>query len=208
MSKLKRAFTIIMCVLLTLPMCLVSKPNNVYAAVGASPTNNTISTYTQVYFKAGHDYSTQNDSTTTPAYDLRRYDQASFSWEISIAKPNGNASQRNATVSLAMTDKNNNKQLASFSKYLVGPSNGGSGNYTFELEGLRNSGEDLSNVVFTASVSATTSYSNSASATISDISLISYTPSFQPNSYVQSNGNLTPVKYDLFIRFFHIKRSL
>ena len=31
MSKLKRAFTIIMCILLTLPMCLVSKPNNVYA---------------------------------------------------------------------------------------------------------------------------------------------------------------------------------
>ena len=31
MSKLKRVFTIIMCILLTLPMCLVSKPNNVYA---------------------------------------------------------------------------------------------------------------------------------------------------------------------------------
>ena len=32
MSKLKRAFTILMCILLTLPACLVSKPNNVYAA--------------------------------------------------------------------------------------------------------------------------------------------------------------------------------
>ena len=32
MSKLKRVFTIIMCVLLTMPTCLVSKPNNVYAA--------------------------------------------------------------------------------------------------------------------------------------------------------------------------------
>ena len=32
MSKFKRVFTLIMCVLLTLPTCLVSKPNNVYAA--------------------------------------------------------------------------------------------------------------------------------------------------------------------------------
>ena len=34
MSKLKRAFTILMCILLTMPTCLVSKPNNVYAETG------------------------------------------------------------------------------------------------------------------------------------------------------------------------------
>ena len=48
MSKLKRVFTIIMCILLTLPMCLVSKPNNVYAddrpleTIVASGTSSTV----------------------------------------------------------------------------------------------------------------------------------------------------------------------
>ena len=50
MSKLKRAFTIIMCILLTLPMCLVSKPNNVHAS------NETVLTQNVQYLISDYEY--------------------------------------------------------------------------------------------------------------------------------------------------------
>ena len=50
MSKLKRVFTIIMCILLTIPTCLVSEPNNVYAET-AMPNSNDYDTKS---LKSGH----------------------------------------------------------------------------------------------------------------------------------------------------------
>lgn len=192
MSKLKRVFTIIMCISLTLPMCLVSEPNNVYAAVGGKPTNNTIPTACSVYYNAGHDSGRTGDSENTVSYDLRNYDQASFTWTCGLYDNRGNYDVASSVVSLTMKDNNNNKVLLSFSKAYYNPNRGSwSKTVDWDLQSLRNNGEDLSNVSFQASVSAGTTYYNSATASITNVSLVSYTPSFQPNSYVQSNGNLT-----------------
>ena len=200
MSKLKRAFTIIMCVLLTIPTCLVSKPNNVYAAVGGRPINNTIPTACSVRYEVGRDSAPIGDSENTVSYDLRNYDQASFTWTCQIYGYGWTKSQ----VSLTMKDNNNNKNLLSFSKIYEDPNTGSwSKTVVWDLQSLRNNGEDLSNVSFQASVLAGNSDGNFSTASITDISLISYTPSFQTNSYVQSNGNLTPVKFRINIILFN-----
>ena len=190
-----------MCILLTLPMCLVSKPNNVYAAVGGKPTNNTIPTACSVNYRAEHDGNSTSDSENTVSYDLRNYDQASFTWTCGLYDDRGNYDWAKSEVQLIMKDNNNNKNLLSFSKTYTNPSRGSwSKTVDWDLQSLRNNGEDLSNVSFQAYVLAGTTYYNRATASITDVSLISFTPSFQSNSYVQSNGNLTrPCAYIVFV---------
>lgn len=191
MKRLKQILISLLCIAFLLPTIV---RNNVYADVGGTPINNTISAASSVDYRAGHDGGHIDDDNTSVNYDLRKYDRASFTWSCGLYDNRGNYDWATSYVSMTMTDKNSGEVLASFSKRYNNPSRGSWGDtITWDLAALKTNGKDLSNVVFTSGVTAGTTYYNMATASVSNVTLVALSPAF---TGTLASGNLTPVNLD------------
>ena len=205
MSKLKRAFTILLCILLTLPMCLVSKPNNVYAAVGGTITNNQIDNVcAQVFPNIGNSWTEASDSAESSNYNLNSYSKVSFNVVIALKKINTDMSRGRASYTCKMIDVNSGTVLQTATKTIQYPNCiRVEDAIEWDIAALRQSGYDTSNVKFTFYCSAGANLENYAWACVPNTAMTfttNPTPVFNTNSYVQSNGNLTrPCAYIVFL---------
>ena len=206
MSKLKRAFTIIMCALLTIPTCLVSKPNNVYAAIKDVPDDNIL--LAEQTANACNLYgATASNNKTTDIYNLNDYMLVQF--HIYLKAHHSDLDTTTLSVKMYSVDKGESSPLFSIYKATSSSTYHIEDDIIWNLKSLREQGEDLSQVYFKIAL-----YANcydlhdwggitwsQAQATVGAIEVIpNPTPTFKTNSYVQSNGNLTrPCAYIVFV---------
>ena len=199
MSKLKRAFTILMCILLTLPMCLVSKPNNVYAKSPAPPKEST--QFISDTCTLSHQYPVPNSVTYDLSGTSKLYISCSYNtggcaideynkfnvrfsnssnsnlWNKNFTKNTTAEIDVESALSFVADEAKKDIRISISPIYGCVPINDGSDGCYYDY-------------AFYISASIRGELSK---------------PKFKTNSYVQSNGNLTPVKFRInIIQFFHL----
>ena len=178
MSKLKRAFTILMCILLITPVCIISNTTNVYAVSGVWDHSQNNNWHIPEWFY----YTGSVETIDFSLYSTRTY---SFSWSAKISSEVGSGIGNYGNWSISVTDENGNTASAS-------AVNGAAATlYCREITGP-------CTVNITCSLQGERIYPGVVSGGCSSYTLA--TPTFESNSYVQSNGNLTrPCAYIVFV---------
>ena len=190
MSKLKRAFTILMCILLTLPMCLVSKPNNVYAQTISIEDCLVEKTYNGFSNKSigTHPYASTTVSCSTSGRSDNFYVGRDTQW-VQFSVGYGGSSggwgvyKQDGTLVYNGAAGSRTLDVSGWDKDYYYVSAWASGTATYYVEYYFDNGIPY--------------YAASGGVSVSCSTITTYKadkPKFNANSYVQSNGNLTTQK--------------